>query len=290
MKDPIAFRLEQDPVAGFYRVSPTPAIETLQQLYSHEYYVTDKPAYLEKTASEVSYWHSIWDLRLGAMALASGRPGRLLDVGASGGFFLDHARSCGWDIAGVEPSIQSAAYARKHFQIDLFNGYLEDYPGDGEPFQAVHLSLVLEHVRDPKLFLEKALSLLCPGGLIWVETPNDFNALQEVITSQLEKPQWWVVPEHHLNYFDYTSLSKLLKSLGAKELDRMGSFPMELFPLMGLDYIGNDTVGAQAHGYRMNFEKRVLARDPHILAELYRALARAGMGRTCNILAQTSVD
>lgn len=290
MSEPTPFRLEKDPQAGYYRVWPTPDVETLQKLYSHEYYVTDKPAYLEKTAREMDYWRAIWSLRLESMAALLGGPGRLLDVGASGGFFLHHAESLGWDTAGVEPSIQSAAYAAEHFGLTLFNGYLEDWSGDGDAFDAIHMSLVLEHVRDPRAFLEKALSHLKPGGLIWVETPNDFNTLQEAITTQMEKPQWWVVPEHHLNYFNYQSLSRLLTSLGARERDRMGSFPMEMFPLMGLDYVGDDAAGARAHGYRMTFEKRILSHDSSILANLYRALAAAGLGRTCNILAEKELD
>lgn len=280
------FQLVKDPEAGFFRVSPTPDVETLQQLYSHEYYVRDKPAYLEKTAVELAYWQAVWQGRLLAMAAALGSAGRILDVGASGGFFLDYARDQGWEIAGVEPSLQSAAHARDQLNIDLFNGYLEEYQGEPGSFDAVHMSLVLEHVRDPMAFLKKALGLLRHGGVIWVETPNDFNVLQKVITTRLDKPEWWVVPHHHLNYFDFQSLDKLLNSLGAVTLDRLGSFPMELFPLMGMDYIGDDAVGAKAHGYRMNFEKHVIGQDPEILTNLYRALASAGMGRTCNILAQ----
>lgn len=150
------------------------------------------------------------------------------------------------------------------------------------------MALVLEHVRDPRDFLAKGLSLLKPGGYIWVEVPNDFNRLQQVIVAALNKSQWWVVPEHHLNYFDFESLKKLLEQLGATEVSRMGSFPMELFVLMGLDYIGNDAIGSQAHSYRMNFEKHMLAQDPQTLARLYQALAAADLGRTCNLLAVKS--
>jgi hypothetical protein len=82
----------------------------------------------------------------------------------------------------------------------------------------------------------------------------------------------------------------LLAELGAEELERMASFPMEFFPLMGIDYIGNDRLGAKAHGYRMNLEKHLLAEDPTTLTDLYRALARAGLGRTCNLLARSLVS
>ncbi len=279
-----SFQLIKDEHGGFYRISPTPTVEKLRELYRHEYYLRDKPAYLEKTEAELDHWHRIWRIRLDAMAHALNGQGRLLDIGAGGGFFLDLARELGWEVAGIEPSLQSVAYAKKRFSLDLFSGYLEDYPQNGGGFNGIHLALVLEHVRDPVQFLESALKLLNRWGVLWVEVPNDFNLLQEIIVSVLQKPRWWVVPEHHLNYFDFESLSALLHSLGTTELDRMASFPMEFFPLMGLDYVGNQALGSQVHQYRMNFEKHVISRNPEVLADLYRNLARQNIGRTCNLL------
>jgi len=278
-------RLVQDSEAGFWRVDPTPSPETLRDLYDHEYYARDKPFYLEKTARELEYWRAVWGVRLEAMAPAIGGPGRLLDIGASGGFFLALADELGWAVAGVEPSRQSAAYARNHFQFPLFNGYLEDYPIENGPYDAIHIALVLEHVRDPRAFLRRALALLRPGGVIWVETPNDFNPLQAAIVDQMDKPRWWIVPRHHLNYFDFDSLSRLLAQLGAVESMRLASFPMECFALMGLDYIGHEKNGARAHAARMRFEGRLLEHDPGLLLRLYRQLAAAGLGRTCNVMA-----
>lgn len=285
--DPRNPHLVRDESAGFHRVHPTPSVDTLKKLYGHEYYARDKPVYLEKTAQELAYWHGIWDLRLAAMAQALDTGNRrILDVGASGGFFLARARDLDWEIAGVEPSIQSVTHAKEKLGIGLTEGYLEDLNASEPCFDAVHMALVLEHVRDPRAFLRHALALLRPGGVIWVEVPNDFNPFQAAIVDRLNKDHWWVVPHHHLNYFDFHSLTSLLKELEAEELDRLGSFPMELFPLMGMDYIGDDKVGAEAHGHRMNLEKNLLAHNPQVLLTFYRALAAAGLGRTCNVLAR----
>lgn len=278
-----------DPELGFGRVTPTPDLETLRQRYQHEYYATDKPFYLEKTRRELSYWQGMWRIRLQRMRaeLSDTERPRMLEIGASGGFFLDLARREGWQVEGVEPSKQAAAHARDELGLSVFQGFLEDFPEPEEPFEAIHLSLVLEHVRDPRAFIRHAMSLLRPGGVIWVEVPNDFNALQECIVQTLNKRRWWVVPEHHLNYFNYDSLSALLEWAGGEAQLRMGSFPMELFPLMGMDYIGDDQVGARAHEMRMLFETRVLdAAKGDTLERLYIALAEAGLGRTCNVMAR----
>ena len=129
--------------------------------------------------------------------------------------------------------------------------------------------------------------LVAPGGVAFIEVPNDFNVLQETARRQLGKSAWWVAPDHHLNYFDAESLSALLAGYGLREIDRVASFPIEMFLLMGEDYVGHPEVGRACHGRRMAFERALIdAGRTDELAKLYRALAGVGLGRTCAILAR----
>ena len=140
---------------------------------------------------------------------------------------------------------------------------------------------------DPEACVARMAALLEPQGLVFVEVPNDFNVLQETARAKLGKPAWWVAPDHHLNYFDATSLAALLARHGLEELDRVASFPLEMFLLMGDDYVGRPEVGSACHGRRMAFERALIdAGRIDELAGLYRALARSGIGRTCGILAR----
>jgi hypothetical protein len=62
---------------------------------------------------------------------------------------------------------------------------------------------------------------------------------------------------------------------------------MEMFLLMGDDYVGHPEIGKACHKRRMNFERSLIESGHEAqLATLYRSLAQAGMGRTCGILAQ----
>ena len=71
------------------------------------------------------------------------------------------------------------------------------------------------------------------------------------------------------------------------EIDRVASFPIEMFLLMGEDYVGHPEVGRACHERRMAFERALIdASRIDELARLYRALAAAGLGRTCGILAR----
>lgn len=62
---------------------------------------------------------------------------------------------------------------------------------------------------------------------------------------------------------------------------------MEIFLLMGDDYVGHPEIGKACHKRRMNFERSLIESGHEAqLATLYRSLAQAGMGRTCGTLAQ----
>ena len=284
---PVELRRSRD---GFLQVWPRPTPETLERLYTEQFYEEDKSTYLSDMAAERPYWDAIWTLRRRVIegALPSGRR-RLLDVGSSGGFLLDHFRATGWEVRGIEPSPRAVAFARERYQLDVFEGNLLDYPkeADAPRFDAIHSAQVLEHVLEPEACVARIADLLAPEGIAFIEVPNDFNAFQDVARRSLDKSAWWVAPDHHLNYFDYASLRALLARHGLIEIDRITSFPMEMFLLMGDDYVGHPDVGKAAHGRRMAFERTLV--DHGRLEELgafYRALAQAGLGRTCGILAR----
>ena len=119
-----------------------------------------------------------------------------------------------------------------------------------------------------------------------VGVPNDYNGLQEAVRAGGAAP-WWLAPPHHLNYFDFDSLSALLSKLGLEVMESLTSFPMELFLLMGENYVGNDTLGRSCHARRKQFDLSLeQAGLGHVRRKLYGALAKAGLGREAIIIAR----
>lgn len=141
---------------------------------------------------------------------------RLLDVGFGDGAFLEHARSAGWRVMGVDPDPVTVASARAR-GLDAYQGDLHTLPAQPESFDAVTLSHVIEHVYDPRRFLQQAYRLLKPGGLAWIETPNlDSDGHRRFGAS-------WrgLEPPRHLVLFGWEPLEALLRAEGFRDIRRL---------------------------------------------------------------------
>jgi SAM-dependent methyltransferase len=139
--------------------------------------------------------------------------GRILDVGCMFGFLLDEARDRGLTAHGVELSASAAevAAARGH---DVFIGTIEGFgatrPESGGRFAAIFAQHVLEHVPDPRGFLEVARGLLAPGGKLVLCVPNFEARLRRLAPSGWG---WYQVPVH-LHHFSRRALRRLLSDAG----------------------------------------------------------------------------
>lgn len=139
------------------------------------------------------------------------QPGKLLDVGCAAGFFLDEAHKHGWQVQGVDVSNFVVQYARERFGYDVRQGSLldQDYPtGD---YDLVTLWDVIEHVPDPKAYIAEIATLLKPGGILSLATPDI-----ESIPARLTGTRWvgYKLSEEHVYYFSQQTLSRLLESAG----------------------------------------------------------------------------
>lgn len=147
-------------------------------------------------------------------------------------------------------------------------------------FDVINLGEVLEHIPNPADMLKLVHAQLNTGGLVCVIVPNDFNPLQVILRDDLGFNPWWVVPGHHLNYFNVVSLTSLLEKCGFEVLHQESTFPMEMFLLMGNNYVGNDVLGRQCHKQRMQFELNLLKSESNSLQfDLYSTFAKVGIGR-----------
>ena len=294
------FRIIDCDKCQFIHVMPLPSELELSKLYKKKYYTKVKPNYIKKYQKEIDYWNLIFDEKLDFLETKIKTQTRsIFDIGSGSGYFLLRAKEKGWAVDGVEPNLIAADHSRK-IGVPVINDFFGNMNiHTMKKFNAINLFDVLEHIHNPIEVLENCYKLLKPKGIIVIEVPNDYNPLQKIVQNTLEKEEYWLTvltksrnyhwasKMDHLNYFNFQSLNRLLKRLGFKIIYQQSTFPLELFLLMGDDYLKSEKIGKKIHQKRMNLEKRLLnQKNQYLKKELYERFAEIGIGRTAVIYAQ----
>ncbi len=117
--------------------------------------------------------------------------GRVLEVGCGHGHFLDQCAQRGLEPIGLELSPPDSAISqREKIQIfdELIGAHAENHT---QTYDALCSFQVLEHVPEPRLFLEACCQALKPGGTLILCTPNADSFLRHSRTL-LD------IPPHHI--------------------------------------------------------------------------------------------
>jgi 2-polyprenyl-6-hydroxyphenyl methylase/3-demethylubiquinone-9 3-methyltransferase len=104
---------------------------------------------------------------------------RLLDVGCGGGILCESLARLGAQMVGIDPAANNIAVAERHAEKTKLN---IDYrctsvatlarSGAQNPFDAVLVMEVIEHVKDVGSFITDCARLVKPGGLMFGATLN----------------------------------------------------------------------------------------------------------------------
>jgi SAM-dependent methyltransferase len=270
-------------VCGFRHIDPLFTQEELRKFYETEFYQSERPDYFERMEADREWW--MLRYRHYYELLETHAPGRrILDIGSGPGYFLEAGRERGWQVLGFEPSRAAAEYSRGHGLAVVNDFFSAATAKEHGRFDAISMSMVLEHVRDPIGLIEEAKSLLVPGGLLLLISPNDFNPLQMVLWKKLGFQPWWVNPKHHLNYFDTVSAKSFMLARRFEVLHQETSYPLESFLLAGRNYVGNPSLGRECHNERKAFECTLFRHDKERMKALAASWSAQGIGREFIIL------
>ena len=199
----------------FRRDLPTQA--DLDEIYGLGYFKGGAEGYLDYLADEEVHRLSA-RRRLDALEHVIPR-GRLLDVGAAAGFFVDEARTRGWDAAGIDVSEPMVDWGRRELNVPLERRMLADLP-DGV-FDAMTMWDYIEHALDPSADLRHAHELLRPQGVLALSTGD-----AATLVARASGSRWHLLtPRHHNFFFTAATLSQLLAQSGFEvvSLDHRGS-------------------------------------------------------------------
>ena len=149
--------------------------------------------------------------------LAQVPPGRVLDLGCSGGLLSERARALGHRVLGVD--IQELPEARERLdgfiQANLDQGLPREVLEEG-PFDVVLAGDLLEHVRDPGLVLAHARGILAPGGKLILSVPNfgHWYVRGRAVLGIFDYDERGLLDRTHVHFFTRRSLDRELRQAG----------------------------------------------------------------------------
>ncbi len=269
----------------FIHAIPSPSQSELDNFYLKTFYTQERKSdYFEVQRKQLSWWNSVFDERLLNFEKILGRKGKILDIGCGPGFFMDRALKKGWEVTGIEPSIDAVNYANNILGLNAECKRIEDINEIDEKYDVVYCHGVLEHLRNPSLIFELCKTIKIKNKLsevlCFISVANDFNPLQfsAIETNKLEP--WFIIPPEHLNYFNHFNFSSFAKFNNVKLIKMTSSFPIDSFLLAGINYINKSDLGKECHSYRVNFENSLSRNGLNPLKDsIYQFLATKGLGR-----------
>jgi SAM-dependent methyltransferase len=202
---------------GLVRIDPPPPPAELGRYYPETYWFA--PGESAATRLEETYRRIVLGdhVRFVERALrSSSARGRLLDVGCGGGLFLGMMRGRGFHVAGLDYSPSAAGIAWHQQHAPAVAGDLARAPFGDHYFAGITMFHVLEHLYDPRAYIESARDLLQPDGRLVVQVPNAASW-----QAKLLGPAWtgYDVPRHLFD-FGAQHLERLLESCGFEVLRR----------------------------------------------------------------------
>jgi len=210
--------------------------------------------------------------------------GRVLDIGCWEGQQLEHFRKTGWECVGIELNKKAANIAMSK-GMDVYQISIREFFRQfaDAKWDVINVAYVLEHIPKPIDFLIRLKSNLEKDGIIIVEVPNDFSPFQLAYIAERKIEPYWIALPDHLNYFDRQGIENLVKRAGFSIVHGETSFPMEMFLLMGDNYLQDRSLGKASFQKVVAMENILRNYSSKLVSELYTSLYMCGVGRS-NIL------
>ncbi len=147
--------------------------------------------------------------------------GKILDVGCGLGFFVKRIadQKTGWEATGYEISEKAVRFARdKNGLKNVFPGIVQNSGIAKGSLDVITLWDVIEHIPKPHSLLEYLHSLLKPGGILFLQTPNFpiqlFKAKLKVMLKGMKPDGHYLEAKDHINDYAEKTMKMLAKQTG----------------------------------------------------------------------------
>jgi len=128
---------------------------------------------------------------------------QIFDIGTGLGVFLYELKKRGYNVTGIEPDLNLFHHCKKILKTNIYNTDLKNFSKKiTGKYDFVSLNKVLEHIHSPDYFVKKIKKLLKPGGIFYIEVPDQ-------IAANISKNREELMIEH-LHIFSKKSLQNLM--------------------------------------------------------------------------------
>jgi 2-polyprenyl-3-methyl-5-hydroxy-6-metoxy-1,4-benzoquinol methylase len=189
----------------------------------------------------------------------------ILDLGCGNGWFTERLAAFG-TVTGTDLSVKAMQEAAARSRgASFIGGDLFEVDLPTAPFDLVVCQQVIAHVVDQPRLVERAASLLKPGGFFLVTTPNRF------VMDRLGDLGWDATPPEHIEQW-----------LDRKTLERLLRPRFEILRFTSILPMGRRGILRLVNSARLNRALATVIPEPKL-----RALKeRAGLGYTLIVLAR----
>lgn len=244
-----------------------------KDMYGEDYFTVTHPNFFRESSVDYPKYikksNKLQAFLKEAKKLSKYKPkGNLLDIGCATGVFLDMARKEGFNVSGVELSEYAAKYAKEKFNLNVFNGKLEESKFKKGAFDVITMWDFIEHVTDPGSILSKAKELLKEDGIIVIQTTNDdcfmcrmADFIYKLSNGLISKPASLVHPIHHVTHFSKKTLLRMLSKAGLRPVHvEYSEIPLE--NVEGSILMKSAVFGVYAAAWLLNspFEVKVITK------------------------------
>lgn len=167
-----------------------------------------------------------------------GQKGKILDVGCGAGELLWAAKERGWEFEGIDPSKEFIEIGRERLGVAGRAMTLEEAAFQNDYFDAAVMNGIIEHLYDPAETLKEVHRVLKPGGIFWLDAPNEDGLYMMVgnLYMKLHGKNWVVnlaptFSPYHVQGFNPLSFRKIVEKTGF-EIENLQIFG-EISPQVG---------------------------------------------------------
>ncbi len=140
------------------------------------------------------------------------RGSRVLDVGCGNCDFVEIASGLGYNASGIDVS-QSAATLGQSRGLNVVSGDFKTHNFNHQ-FEVISFWDVLEHLRDPQVFLFRARELLTESGVLWIKVPTFGELNFHLLRGFNGKAPLLLGAPAHIQFYTRESMCALLATCG----------------------------------------------------------------------------